>query len=128
MSGYHIREAGSTAVQELAFTIADGLAYADAAIARGLAIDDFAPRLSFFFVARTTLLEEVMTRDPRTARADNTFGYALLLMHENGFRHVPVVENGAVIGIVSVRNALDPELEEFVAETERRKRILLERA
>jgi methylmalonyl-CoA mutase N-terminal domain/subunit len=49
ISGYHIREAGATAVQELAFTLADGLAYVDAALARGLRIDEFAPRLSFFF-------------------------------------------------------------------------------
>jgi methylmalonyl-CoA mutase N-terminal domain/subunit len=59
ISGYHIREAGSTAQQELAFTLADGFAYVQAAIERGLAVDDFAPRLSFFFVARTTILEEV---------------------------------------------------------------------
>ena len=49
ISGNHIREAGATAVQELAFTIADGLAYVDAALKRGLKIDEFAPRLSFFF-------------------------------------------------------------------------------
>ncbi len=59
ISGYHIREAGATAVQELAFTIADGLAYVDAALARGLSIDDFAPRLSFFFDVHNDLFEEV---------------------------------------------------------------------
>src|SRR5215470_1163214 len=59
ISGYHIREAGSTAVQELAFTIADGLAYVEAAVARGLAVDDFAPRLSFFFDLHNDFLEEV---------------------------------------------------------------------
>jgi methylmalonyl-CoA mutase N-terminal domain/subunit len=59
ISGYHIREAGSTAAQELAFTLKDGLTYVEHAVARGLAVDEFAPRLSFFFVARTTLLEEV---------------------------------------------------------------------
>jgi len=59
ISGYHIREAGSTAVQELAFTIADGITYADAALKRGLAIDDFAPRLSFFFNLHNDFLEEV---------------------------------------------------------------------
>ena len=75
-----------------------------------------------------TLLEEVMTRDPKTARADNTFGYALLLMHENGFRHVPVVENGKPIGVVSSRNALDPDLEEFAAESHRREEFERERA
>jgi methylmalonyl-CoA mutase, N-terminal domain len=59
ISGYHIREAGSTAVQEVAFTLANGLAYVDAALSRGLAIDDFAPRLSFFFNAHSHFLEEV---------------------------------------------------------------------
>jgi methylmalonyl-CoA mutase, N-terminal domain len=59
ISGYHIREAGSTAVQEVAFTLAHGLTYVEAALARGLAIDDFAPRLSFFFSAHNNLIEEV---------------------------------------------------------------------
>lgn len=59
ISGYHMREAGSTAVQEVAFTLAAGLAYVDAALARGLAIDDFAARLSFFFNAHSNFLEEV---------------------------------------------------------------------
>lgn len=76
----------------------------------------------------TTRLAEVMTTAPKTIGPDKSFGFALLMMHENGFRHVPVVENGKVIGIVSVRNALDPELEEFEAESQRRKQILRERA
>ena len=59
ISGYHIREAGSTAVQELAFTIADGIAYAEDAIARGLRFDDFAPRLSFFFNSHNDFFEEI---------------------------------------------------------------------
>jgi methylmalonyl-CoA mutase N-terminal domain/subunit len=59
ISGYHMREAGATAAQELAFTLADAIAYCDAAVARGLAIDDFAPRLSFFFAAWSELFEEV---------------------------------------------------------------------
>src|SRR5215210_4890003 len=59
ISGYHMREAGATAAQELAFTLADATAYCDAAVARGLAIDDFAPRLSFFFAAWSELFEEV---------------------------------------------------------------------
>src|SRR6516225_7905312 len=59
ISGYHIREAGSTAVQELAFTLADGFHYVDQCLARGLAVDDFAPRLSFFFNAHNDLFEEV---------------------------------------------------------------------
>jgi methylmalonyl-CoA mutase, N-terminal domain len=59
ISGYHIREAGSTAAQELAFTLADGFAYVDAALERGLDVDDFAPRLSFFFNAHLDFFEEI---------------------------------------------------------------------
>jgi len=59
ISGYHIREAGSTAVDEVAFTLANGIAYVEAALARGLAIDDFAPRLSFFFNAHSNFFEEI---------------------------------------------------------------------
>jgi methylmalonyl-CoA mutase, N-terminal domain len=59
ISGYHIREAGSTAVQEVAFTLADATAYVQAALARGLVVDDFAPRLSFFLNSHNGLLEEV---------------------------------------------------------------------
>ncbi len=59
ISGYHIREAGSTAAQEIAFTLADGIAYVDAAISVGLKVDDFAPRLSFFFNSHLNLIEEI---------------------------------------------------------------------
>src|SRR5690349_13505262 len=59
ISGYHMAEAGATPAQEIAFTLANGVEYVRAALAAGLAVDDFAPRLSFFFVARTTLLEEI---------------------------------------------------------------------
>jgi len=59
ISGYHIREAGATAVQELAFTLADGFAYVEAALERGLDIDDFAPRLSFFFNSHNNFFEEI---------------------------------------------------------------------
>ena len=59
ISGYHMREAGCTAVQEVAFTIADGIAYVDAAIEAGLEVDDFAPRLSFFFACHMNFFEEV---------------------------------------------------------------------
>jgi methylmalonyl-CoA mutase, N-terminal domain len=59
ISGYHIREAGSTAVQEVAFTIANGMAYVDAAIASGLDVDSFAPRLAFFFNAHNNFFEEI---------------------------------------------------------------------
>ena len=59
ISGYHMAEAGATPVQEIAFTLANAKEYVNAAVSAGLKVDDFAPRLSFFFVARTTLLEEV---------------------------------------------------------------------
>jgi methylmalonyl-CoA mutase, N-terminal domain len=59
VSGYHIREAGSTAAQELAFTLADGFAYVDACVERGMKVDDFAPRLSFFFDAHIDFFEEI---------------------------------------------------------------------
>jgi len=59
ISGYHIREAGSTAVQELAFTLADGIAYVEAAMERGLDVDEFAPRLSFFFDSHIDFFEEI---------------------------------------------------------------------
>ena len=73
--------------------------------------------------ARATRLSEVMTNRPQTVDPEKSFGYALLLMHENGFRHLPVVEDDKLLGIVSARNALDPDLEEFVAESQRRKQI-----
>jgi CBS domain-containing protein len=78
--------------------------------------------------SQTTRLIDVMTREPITIAPDSSFGYALLIMHENGFRHVPVIEDGELIGVVSARNALDPDLEEFVSEAERRKHILRERS
>jgi len=59
ISGYHIREAGSNAIQELAFTLYDGIAYVEAALERGLKVDDFAPRLSFFFASHNDLFEEI---------------------------------------------------------------------
>jgi methylmalonyl-CoA mutase N-terminal domain/subunit len=59
ISGYHIREAGSTAIQEVAFTLADAIAYVEAALAAGMAVDSFAPRLSFFFNAHNNFLEEI---------------------------------------------------------------------
>ena len=74
--------------------------------------------------ARTTRLADVMTASPKNIAPDKTFGYALLMMHENGFRHVPVVANDRVVGLVSARNALDPDLEEFVAESHRREEIV----
>jgi CBS domain-containing protein len=72
----------------------------------------------------TTQLAEVMTKEPKTITSDKTFGHAMLMMHEGGFRHVPVIDDGKLVGMVSSRNALDPDLEEFVFEEHRRKRLL----
>ncbi len=70
--------------------------------------------------ADLTPIGDVMTRSPFTVAPDKPFGYALMLMHEKGFRHLPVVVEGKPIGIVSARSAMDPELEEFVSEAQRR--------
>jgi len=73
--------------------------------------------------AARTAVREVMTREPKSIAPDKTYGVAMLLMHENRFRHLPVVENDVPIGIVSSRSALDPDLEEFVFEERRRKHL-----
>lgn len=70
--------------------------------------------------AKTTLLADVMTASPKTLAPGKSYGHALLLMQENGFRHLPVVENDRPIGIISSRNAMDPDLEEFVSDERRR--------
>ena len=72
---------------------------------------------------RTTRLAEVMTAKPQTIAPDRPFGHALHLMYESGFRHVPVVEHGRPIGMVSARDVLGPELQEFEAELQRKTRI-----
>jgi len=77
---------------------------------------------------QATRLAEVMTREPKTVAPDDAFGAALLLMHENGFRHAPVIEDGRPVGVVSARSALDPELEEFAAEAKRREHLGRRRA
>jgi CBS domain-containing protein len=73
--------------------------------------------------ARTTRLADVMTPAPDTVDPDKSFGYALLIMHERGFRHLPVIQDSKLVGIVSSRSAMDPELEEFSSEARRRKYI-----
>ena len=77
--------------------------------------------------ARITPVADVMTHAPVTIGPSKSFGHALLIMHEKGFRHLPVVENDKLVGIVSSRSALDPNLEEFVSEAERRKHLLAQR-
>ena len=70
-----------------------------------------------------TRLADVMSANPRTIAPDRPFGHALHMMHEGGFRHVPVVEEGRPVGVVSARDALGPELEAFVSELDSRERL-----
>jgi len=72
---------------------------------------------------KTTRLSDVMTPQPQTIAPEKPFGHALLMMYESGFRHVPVVEDGKPVGMVSARDALGPELQEFESELQRRTRI-----
>jgi CBS domain-containing protein len=72
---------------------------------------------------KKTRIAEVMTANPRTIAPDRPFGHALHLMHEGGFRHVPVVDNGRPLGVVSARDALGPDLQQFVAELDKRAHI-----
>ena len=95
------------------------------------------PRLAGIFTERDALyrvlaagkdpkritLGEVMTADPTTIAADKPFGHALHMMYERGFRHVPVVENGLPIGMVSARDALGPEMEQFEADLREREHL-----
>jgi CBS domain-containing protein len=71
--------------------------------------------------AGATRLADVMTHAPRTIGPDQPFGHALVVMQEHGFRHLPVVQDGKPVGIVSSRSAMDPQLEEFVFEEHRRR-------
>src|SRR5437867_6470663 len=73
---------------------------------------------------RTTHIGDVMTTHPQSITPDKPLGHALLMMHENGYRHVPVVDNDRPIGMVSARDALGPELQQFQSELERREHIL----
>ena len=71
----------------------------------------------------TTRLADVMTKKPKTIHPDKPFALGLLMMHDGGFRHVPVVEDGKPVGMISARDALGPELEQFEQELLRRQRI-----
>jgi len=71
----------------------------------------------------STRVAEVMTTNPRTIAPDRPFGHALHMMYEGGFRHVPVVDDGRPLGVVSSRDALGPDLQQFVAELDKRTHI-----
>ena len=117
----------STPVRQAAELMAEGHIGAVVVVEDDHLVGIFSERDAVFrVIARgldpaATKLSQVMTPEPKTIKPNNTFGYAMTLMHENGFRHLPVVDNGKPIGIVSARSALDPDLEEFVCEERRRK-------
>jgi len=123
-------------------TAAAGMAVADAAqmmrqanvgaimvVEEGRLVGVFTERDALFRVVapgldgRVTRLADVMTRDPQTIHPDSDFAHALHMMHEGRFRQVPVVEDGCLIGMVSARDALGPELEGFVYELLRQEQI-----
>ena len=119
----------STTVREAAELMARGHVGAVVVVEDEHLIGIFSERDAVFrVVARglepaTTPLADVMTPAPVTIEPNRSFGHAMAVMHEHGCRHLPVVENGRAIGIVSARNALDPEIEEFVCEEKRRRRF-----
>jgi len=122
-----IKAPPGTTVREAAELMARGNVGAVVVVEDGRLIGIFSERDAVFrVVARglepaNTPLADVMTPAPVTIEPSRSFGHAMAVMHEHGCRHLPVVENGRPIGIVSARNALDPELEEFVCEEKRRR-------
>jgi CBS domain-containing protein len=118
-----------TSVSEAAKLMARKKVSAVMVVEKGRLIGIFTERDAVYRViakardAGTTRLADVMTPAPKTVAPDESFGYAMLMMHEHGFRHAPVVEDGRPVGIVSARMALDPDVEDFVAEAQRRKHI-----
>lgn len=118
-----------TTVREAAQRMRDLKVGAAMVVAKEKLIGIFTERDALFRVIAegrdpaTTPVGSVMTRNPQTISADRPFGHALHLMYEGGFRHVPVVEDGRPIGMVSARDALGPELEEFESDLERKTRI-----
>lgn len=121
-----VTAAPGTTVRQAAELMAEGHVGAVVVVEDEHLIGIFSERDAVFrVVARglepaTTRLAEVMTPAPVSIEPDRSFGHAMAVMHEHHCRHLPVVENGRPIGIVSARNALDPELEEFVCEERRR--------
>ncbi|HEX7273891.1 MAG TPA: CBS domain-containing protein [Casimicrobiaceae bacterium] len=118
-----------TTVREAAQRMRDLKVGAAMVVAKEKLIGIFTERDALFRVIAegrdpaTTPVGSVMTRKPQTISPDRPFGHALHLMYEGGFRHVPVVEDGRPIGMVSARDALGPELEDFESDLERKTRI-----
>jgi CBS domain-containing protein len=113
---------GSATVAEAARLMRENKVGALMVVEAGRLVGVFTERDALFRVVadgrdpRQTQLAEVMTREPRTIHPDRPFPEALHIMHEGGFRHVPVVEDGRPVGMISARDALGPELEDFIYE------------
>jgi len=118
-----------TTVAHAARLMEDNLVGALLVMEKGRLVGIFTERDALFRVLsagrdpRTTPLSEVMTRDPQSIQPDRAFGHAMLMMYEGGFRHVPVVEKGHPLGVVSTRDALGPELQEFESQLSNREHI-----
>ncbi|MGH7895184.1 MAG: CBS domain-containing protein [Candidatus Binatia bacterium] len=118
-----------TTVTEAAGLMKRGKVGALMVVERGRLAGIFTERDALFRVIaegrdpQATRLADVMTRDCQTIAPDKPLGHALHMMYEGGFRHVPVVENGAPLGMVSARDALGPELEEFELDLVKREHI-----
>ncbi len=130
MQGERLLEAGGeTSVADAARQMARRKTSAVVVVDDGAVVGIFTERDAVLRVIaedrdpRATRLHEVMTPRPLTLDPDKTFGHALALMHEHCVRHVPVVEDGRAVGIVTARDALDPDLEEFVVEAQRRRAL-----
>lgn len=117
-----VTSSGSSTVAEAARLMREKAVGAVMVVEEGKLVGVFTERDALFRVvaesrdAQATRLSEVMTRDAQTVHPDRAFTDALHIMHEGGFRHVPVVEDGRPIGMISTRDALGPELEDFVYE------------
>ena len=113
---------GSATVTEAARLMREKAVGAVMVLDEGRLVGVFTERDALFRVVaesrdvQTTCLSEVMTRNPRTVSPDMAFNDALHIMHEGGFRHVPVVRDGRPVGMISCRDALGPELEDFIYE------------
>lgn len=120
-SGNTVREAACSMAQEKVGSIL--------IVDKGVLVGIFTERdvLNRVVAARldpdTTTLAKVMTKDPQTVKPDRPFSHALHMMYEGCFRHMPVVENGKPLGMISIRDAFGPELTEFESELERRDKL-----
>jgi CBS domain-containing protein len=124
-----VTAAGETTVADAAYLMKERRVGAVLVLSEGRLAGIFTERDALFRVVAegrdpaATRLADVMSANPRTIGPDRPFGHALHMMHEGGFRHVPVVENGRPLGMVSARDALGPELEAFVSELDSRERL-----